>query len=133
MITEREWTSISAMVEKIIKNQIGLKSSFFVTGKVIKVDAVNKCVFLKDFGDQPIPLVYFDYQLKYYDETPNGTTAVSAGSTQPYKTRTRTVKAEVVMPTVGQTVLVAREMGTARLPRCLGVIQGKKWLVSDTD
>jgi hypothetical protein len=133
VITEGEWRSIAVLIERIIKDQVGLKSSAFTSGKVIKVDKTNKCVFLKEFGDQPIPLVFFDYQVKYYDETPSGTTAVSSGSAQPFKTRTKTVKAEVTMPTVGQTVLVVREMGAQRLPRCIGVIQGKKWLVSDPD
>jgi hypothetical protein len=133
MISEPEWQSIAAMVEKIIRSQVGLKSNYFTSGKVIKVDKTNKCIFLKEFGDQPIPLVFFDWQVKYYDETPNGTTSVAAGNAQPFKTRTKTVKAEVVMPTVGQTVLVVREMGAQRLPRCIGVIQGKKWLVSDLD
>ena len=39
------------------------------------------------------------------------------------------LKTEVAMPKVGDTVLIVLEMGTHRLPRCVGVIQSKDYMV----
>lgn len=121
------------MVEKIVKRIAGTKADYFITGKVVKVDKKNKCIFMKEFGDQPIPIVGFDYEVKYYDETPRGTNGVAVGAAQPFKTKVKTAKVTVVMPKVGSTVVVAREMGTRRMPRCLGVIQGKKWIIPEAE
>jgi len=132
-ITEPEWASVYTMIERVVGNISGRLDSYFVTGKVIKRDVANKCVYLKEFGDQPVPLVGFDYTVKYYDETPNGTTAVASGNSQPYKTRVKTVDVTVSVPKVGQSVLVIRELGTSRLPRCVGVIQGKNWIDKEPD
>jgi len=43
----------------------------------------------------------------------------------------RNAKAVTLVPKVGQTVLVAYEMGISRLPRCLGVIQSTNWITSE--
>lgn len=132
-ITEPEWLSISSMIEKIVRRIVGTRADFFVTGKVIKTDVKNKCIYMKEFGDQPIPIVGFDHEVKYYDESPRGTDYGAAGSNAKYITRVKTAKISVVVPKRGDTVLVAREMGTRRLPRCLGVIQGKKWIVPEDE
>src|SRR5690348_15857553 len=120
-ISEPEWLSIANMVEKIVKRVIGTRADYFTTGKVLKVDKPNKCIYMTEFGDQPIPIVGFDYEVKYYDTD-------NAGFV-----RTRNSVATVVMPKVGDTVLVARELGTRRLPRCLGVIQGKNWVIPEAE
>lgn len=116
-----------------IAAEISGSRGFFTTGKVIKRDVSKRLVWLEEFGDQPVPIVAFDYDVKYYDETPNGTTVPASGSASPFKTKTKTVVTRVRVPNVGDTVLVARELGTRRLPRCLGVIQGKDWLVAETE
>jgi len=121
MITEPEWDSIAALVERSVRQLIGLKSSFFVTGQVTKIDPAKKLVWLKEFADQPVPIIGFDYELKYYDTLETG------------RLTTRRAQALLVMPKVGQTVLVAREMGSQRLPRCLGVLQGTNWIVAEPD
>lgn len=133
-ITEPEWNSIRALVESVSADVSGARN-FFTTGKVLKRDENKKLIWLEEFGDQPIPLVAFDYEVKYYDETPNGTTVPSTGASSPFKTKTKTVKAKVLVPKVGETVLVARELGTRRLPRCLGVILAKPgdWLVAEVE
>jgi hypothetical protein len=120
MTSEQEFGTIAAMVEKIISQQVGKKTDYFITGKVIKVDAKNRCIYLEEFGDQAIPLVGFEYEVKYYDETTSGTVVRTAGVT-------------MKMPKVRQKVLVAREMGTDRLPRCLGVILGTNWVFTEED
>lgn len=131
-ISEPEWTSIRTMIEAVASDISGTRN-FFTTGKVIKRDVENMLVWLEEFGDQPIPLVLFDYEVKYYDETPNGTTAVAAGTDQPFNVKTRKVTATVLVPKIGDTVLVARELGSRRIPRCLGVIRGKGWIVPETE
>lgn len=130
-INEPEWASIANFVEKIVRRIAGSKADYFVTGKVVKVDTPNKCIFMAEFGDQPIPIAGFDYEVAYYDETPRGTTSIAAGGAQPYITNKKSAIVTLVMPKKGQTVLVAREMGTSRMPRCLGVILGKNWIVPE--
>lgn len=119
-MNDAQWASIAAMVEKVVQRVAGSKGDFFTTGRVVKVDEINKCIYLAEFGDQAIPIVGFDYDVTYYDE--NATT-----------TNKKTTVAKVKMPKVGETVFVAREMGTRRLPRCLGVIQGKKWFDAEEE
>jgi hypothetical protein len=120
-ISEPEWLSVASMVEKIVKRIIGTRADFFVTGKVSKVDKANKCIFMKEFGDQPIPIVGFDSEVKYYDTDNTG------------KIIAKKATVTVVMPKVGATVLVAREMGLRRMPRCLGVVQGKNWMTPEAE
>jgi hypothetical protein len=43
--------------------------------------------------------------------------------------QSRDVETKVDVPKVNDTVLVALEMGTRRLPRCLGVIQSQDYNV----
>lgn len=120
-ITDGEWVSIRTMIESIA----GKKGEYFVTGDVIKRDVDNKLVWLAEFGDQPIPIVAFDYKVKYYDST---ITVDFAGQTTGTQVTPKTVIAEVQVPQVGDTVIVARELGVNRLPRCLGVLKGKNWI-----
>lgn len=119
-ITEGEWESIATMVERIVADVAGSRRDYFITGKVTKVDKLNQCVYLDEFADQPIPVVGFDYEIMYYDND---------GS----KVSKKQAAASVVMPKVGSVVLVAREMGTRRLPRCLGVILGTNWIMTEED
>lgn len=271
-ISEPEWTSIRSMIERTIRQLIGSKADFFITGKVLKVDALNKCIYMKEFGSQAIPIVAFEYDVPVYDHTPSGTkqqvvipsvrlqqlvataqsipngtwtpivwdsesydtdnmhsnavnptritcntpgryliygsigfvpgagvrgayiskngavagslgsygsqeisTAITVnpnatdvldlntgdyveivgyqnigaasavqgglsvfiayylGYNESYTVRKVMTKATVRMPKVGQMVLVAREMGTNRLPRCLGVIQGRNWIAPEEE
>lgn len=120
-ITDGEWISIRTMIESIA----GKKGEYFVTGDVIKRDVDNKLVWLAEFGDQPIPIVAFDYKVKYYDST---VTVDFAGQTTGTQVTPKTVIAEVQVPQVGDTVIVAKELGVNRLPRCLGVLKGKNWI-----
>lgn len=120
-ITDPEWASISSLIEKLAGRISGKRQDWFVTGKVIKVDAPNRLVYLAEFGDQAIPIVAFDYTMDYYDT--DGTGAVQK------KTATVTVK----MPKVGDTVVVARELATRRLPRAIGILQGKNWITPEEE
>ena len=132
-ITEPEWQSISSLVERVVMRLVGSKGQYFISGTVIKNDEKKKLVWLKEFGNQAIPVVGHRYKMKYYDETPKGTNAAAAGTASPHKTLTKTVIADVVVPPRGATVLVVREMGSDRLPRCLGEIQGTDWLIEEEE
>jgi hypothetical protein len=118
-ISEPEWNSIRTFVERICAQVSGRRSEFFETGTVSKRDEVNRLIWLKGFSDDPIPIVDFEHEVKYYDTDADGNVAV------------KKAKVTTVVPKVGQTVLVAYEMGTSRLPRCLGVVQGKNWIVTE--
>lgn len=111
-ISEGEWASIYALVERATGNP----AQFFTTGKVVRRDAAKKLVWLAEFGPQAIPVVGFDYEVRYYDTNELG--VVNA----------KLAKITVIVPKVGETVLVARELGAQRLPRCLGKIQGTGWI-----
>lgn len=112
MLTQSDWREIQKFVTKLIA-QIGEP---FTQGVVVKSDPVNKLVWLREFGDQPIPLIAFDHQVKYY--VPDG-----SGHMTPRKTKAHSNEVEILVPRVGDTVLVARHMGSRRLPKCLGVIK----------
>lgn len=81
-------------------------------GKVVKRDARKKLVWLSEYGDQPIPIVAFNQTVTIHDETPTGI-------------KVKTVKIDVEVPKVGELVVVLRQMGERRLPKCIGVVQGK--------
>lgn len=119
-ITDPEWASVSNLIEKIAARVSGKRQDYFITGTVIKVDAVNQLVYMAEFGDQAIPIVAFNYTVDFYDD--NGT-GISK----------KTVTAKVAMPKIGDTILVARELGTRRLPRALGILQGQNWIVAEEE
>ena len=131
-ISEGEWSSISALIETIAARVSGNRN-FFTTGKVIKRDEAKKLVWIEDFGDQPLPIIGFDYTVDVYDETPAGTTVPSVGSGSPYKVKKKTLTIKVQVPKIGQTVVIASELGSKKLPRCLGVIQGKDWIIPESE
>lgn len=111
-LTLSDWREIQNFVTRLVSQQ----GEAFTQGVVVKNDAVKKLVWLKEFGDQPIPLISFDFQVKYYYEN-------TAGHMVPRKTQAHSKEVEILVPKVGETVLVARHMGSRRLPKCLGVVQ----------
>lgn len=123
-VSREEWKSVREMVERVLSQ----RGEYFVTGTVIRRDVNKKLVWIKELGDQPIPIIGFDHEVRYYDETPRGTTAPALGQDNPFKTTPKLAKITVLVPKIGETVVVAKEMGTTRIPRCLGVIQGRDWL-----
>ena len=63
MITENDWRAIEEFVSRMV-SKVGEP---FVQGKVTKVDAARRVVFLKEFGDTPIPIVSFDHNHQWTD------------------------------------------------------------------
>lgn len=109
---EGDFRSIRALVERML----GQKGEYFTTGTVIKRDELRNVVWLEEFGDQAIPLVAYDYEVKYYD---------ASGA--------KLAKVRPLLPKVGQTVVVARELGSRRLPRLIGILRGTDWISTEED
>lgn len=116
-MNEGDFRSVRALIEKML----GMKGEYFVTGIVIKRDEATKVVWLAEFGDQAIPLVALDYEVKYYDTDQLGKTTMKLAKVRP------------LLPKVGQTVVVARELGSRRLPRLIGVLLGTGWISTEED
>ncbi|SRR6266542_321058 len=127
-IDDGEWTSIARMIGLETEKLIGRRRDYFMIAKVIKSDKINKLIWVKELGDQPIPLVAFNYDITYFDESPRGQSGVGD-----YRTYKKKGKAKVICPKRGERVLIAREMGSDFLPRCLGVIQSKNYVVDLSD
>jgi len=117
MISQSDWAQIQEFVNKLT-SQIGEP---FVQGVVVKSDDVRKVVWLREFGDIPIPLVAFDFEVTYAQLTSGGATVIK-------KTRTGNNEAEILTPKVGDMVLVAQHFGSRHLPKCLGVIQSQGYI-----
>ncbi len=134
-----EWRAIQDLVADMIEG----KGEYFVQDIVVKSDPINKLVWTKEFGDQAIPLFTFDYQVKYYDSEVTGasTTGTSPGpytttvskKRSPHKTKPYTKEVEVLVPRKGDVVLIARQLGARRLPKCLGVLKSKNFIESGND
>lgn len=112
-ITEAEWTSISAMIERIVGH--GGKDHF-MSAVVIKRDEANGNVYVRELADQAIPVVAHSYKVKYYDTDQTGTVIVKNAVVSP------------VIPKVGEHIFIVFEMGERSLPRCVGVMQGRNWV-----
>jgi len=120
VISEPEWASIRALVSRIVPQIAGSKNHF-ITGRVVKRDVSNSLVWIAELGDQGIPLVGFDYNIKAYDTDQTGTVNVRNSVASPR------------VPDVGESVFVVLEGGSQGLPRCLGTIQGQNWLISEEE
>lgn len=122
MISQSDWRAIEEFVNRIFSKA----GEPFVQGKVIKADKVRNVVFLNEFGDTPIPVIAFDYQVKYQYKEPSGVTTIR-------KTTAYSEEVQILTPRVGDTVLVAQHFGSKRLPKCLGVIQSKRYIEPEVD
>lgn len=129
-LTHDDWREIQSFVNRAITQ----RGEPFVQGVVVKSDPVKMLVWLKEFGDQPIPVVAFDYEVKYfYNETYGNTQAVGAPvqtRLKSRKTNTAAKEVKVLCPKKGDVVLVARHLGSRRLPKCLGVIKSKGYVTN---
>lgn len=105
-LDDSDWNAIYEAISRAIPQHE------IVYGRVVKRDEHKKLIWLKEFGDQPIPLVGFNGKVTVYDET--ATT-----------TRRKVVKLEHEVPQKGDLVVVLRQMGTRRLGKCVGVVLSK--------
>lgn len=118
MITEAEWGSIASMIERVVGH--GGKDHF-MSATVIKRDEANGNVWVRELGNQAIPVVGFDYNVKYYDTDETGTVNVKHAQISP------------AVPKVGEHIFILFEMGSKSLPRCVGVVQGRNWIASENE
>lgn len=122
-LTSEDFASIARHVELEVGRLIGRRRDAFFTAIVTKADQRKKLIWVKELGDQPIPLVAFEYFVTYYDESPKGT--AGGGS---YLTYTKTAIARVKCPEKGELVLIAREMSYDGWPKCLGIIMSNDYI-----
>lgn len=108
-LTNRLWAEITNRIAEMGSNDE------VVRGVVIKVDANNRTINVKEFGDTAIPLVCFDYNVTYYDSTASGVVK-------------KTAIVEVKMPHVGDLVVILKQGGARRLPLCVGIVKGKNFI-----
>jgi hypothetical protein len=97
---------INRIVDMIRNEQM---ASEVVYGQVVRRDVSRKLIWMKEFGDQPIPLVAMNGTVKVPDTTAGGVVM-------------KTVNVKYEVPKIGQTVVVLRQFGSRRLPKCVGVI-----------
>lgn len=127
-LSQADWREIQAFVTQIVSQH----GETIMQAKVVKRDTKNKLIWVKELGDQPIPLLAFDYRVTYYYNEPYGntTTVGSAVNARMKKRKTKdyTKEVEVLTPKVGETVLIALHYGARRLPKCIGVIKSKNYV-----
>lgn len=111
-------------INKVIAKAIGNVGEPFVQGTVIKSDPVKNVVFLKEFADVPIPIVAHHYQVTYNSRD-------TSGRVVRLKTIAYSNDVTVLVPRPGDIVLVAQHLGTRALPKCLGVIQSKNYIIGE--
>jgi hypothetical protein len=123
-LNSEDFASIANHVELEVGRLIGRRRDPFFSAIVTKRDTKNNLIWCaREMGDQPIPLVGFDYEITYFDESPRGT-----GGGGSFKTYKKTAKAKLMVPKVGEVVLIVREMGYDGHPRCVGVIQSRNFI-----
>lgn len=115
-IDYREWSAIDDRVANLIGNS---NSPAFTQGEVIKADPDRNLIWLNETRDQPIPLFAFDFEVKYYDTQPDGSVEVKHAKVKPK------------CPEVGDTVLVVKQYGSRRLPKCLGILRSVEFTAVD--
>jgi hypothetical protein len=116
-LTDHDWDRIFEAIRAAIP------PTEIVYGEVVKVDPNRYLVWVEEFGDQPIPMVGWKYTVKYYDDTTDGDTTPLAGDPLPSHTKIKKIREiKPDMPEIGDLVVVARQFGSRRLPKCVGMV-----------
>lgn len=97
-------------------------------GKVVKSDAAKQLVWLAEFGDIAIPLVYHTASFEYMDTDETGVMQLRGDKTQ----KNERFHTQVIVPKIGQTVCVLNPRGQGRFPMCIGVIHGHGYWQGET-
>lgn len=107
-------------------------ASEVVQDDVVRIDEDRKVIFTKEFGDTPIPIYAFRYEIKYYDESTRDTYDPGVGGQpMPYQVFVKKAITKVLMPEVGDTVLILKQFGSRRLPKCIGILQSTNFVILD--
>lgn len=105
-LTDTDWRRI----QSLINNSDRKRPEYFSQDKVIAVDQQRNVVFVKSYGDQAIPIYSFEYDVNYIDTVKGD------------RIKARHTIAKPRLPKKGDTILIARHMGSGRLPKCLGIL-----------
>lgn len=127
-LNEQEWASISVQIEQEIHRVVGRRRDYFITSVVIKRNETDNLVWVEEFGVTPIPMFCFDYEVIYYDTVAHGGPPFDKN-----RVDKKFAKVRPLVPKVGETVLIAREMGADRLPRCLGVLRSNNFILDEDE
>lgn len=108
-LSRTDWSNIDRRINEIVRLST---APVFTQGTVIKADPDRNLIWLRELGDQPVPLFTFDYKVTYYD-------------TQALGLIRRDAIVKPKCPQVGDVVLVAKQYGSRSLPKCLGVLRSR--------
>ena len=109
------WNAIAEMVAR------GQAAREITIGRVTKRDVTNKVIWIEEFAETAIPLVAFDYSFAYYDTKETGAVVKREDKTD----TDPAFRTKMLVPKVGQQVVILNMWGNGRFPVCLGVIQSK--------
>jgi hypothetical protein len=121
-LDSEDFASIANLVELEVGRLIGRRRDTFIVCAVKRRDQRKKLVWVREFGDQPIPLVGFRQIIEYYDESPRGTVC----SFMTY--RKTGITMGMFVPEIDDLVLIVRDMGYDGHPYCLGVIESVDYI-----
>ena len=122
-LNSEDFASIGNLIELEVGRLMGRKRDTFFMAEVTKRDTEDNLIWVKELGDQPIPLIAFEYEITYYDESPRGTSG--GGSFHTFK---KTAISKVQVPQKGEMVLILLEMSYGGRPRCFGVVQSRNFV-----
>lgn len=122
-LSSEDFASVGRLIELEVGRLVGRRADTFFTSRVTKRDEKDKLIWVKELGDQPIPLVGFDYDVAYFDESPRGT-----GGGGAFKIYHKKATVKVKVPKVGELVLIAREMSYDGWPKCFGVVFSRNYV-----
>lgn len=106
------WNSIADLVQRSQSS----REIFFC--KVTRADKVRKLVWTDDFGGTAIPMVAHTFSFSYFDTTSSDVQKRDDPDNPAHQT-------QIIVPKVGQTIVVLDPWGAKRFPFCIGVIQSK--------
>lgn len=106
------WNAIADLVQR---SQLPREVYFC---KVTKIDRARQIIWTEDFGAIGIPMVAHTFSFAYYDTTPTDVQHRDDPGNPAFQVK-------IVMPKVGQVVIVLDPWGAKRFPICVGVIQSK--------
>lgn len=130
-ISNQEWNAIRDMIQQL------LPAESVVFDRVTKRDTVDKLVWTKEYGNLALPLVSFQYGFAYYD------TQLNANPTNALPVRSHQVRREdltnqnvnfktrLIVPKVGDMVVILDRYGIKRHPVCIGVTESKNFWMGE--
>lgn len=106
------WNSIADLVKR---SQSPREIYFCI---VTKSDKTRRLVWAAEFGGTAIPMVSLTYSFAYYDTTSSDVQRRDDPDNPAHQT-------QIVVPKVGETIVVLDPWGAKRFPFCIGVVQSR--------